>query len=53
VGESIFVNILPIRDNMIMFMMTICEFVKGTTNSDKEGVDIDRFGFQSSKMLLN
>jgi hypothetical protein len=36
VGESIFVIILPTRDNMIMFVMTICESVEGTFNSDKE-----------------
>jgi hypothetical protein len=36
VGESIFVTILSTRDNMVMFVMTICEFVEGTFNSDKE-----------------
>jgi hypothetical protein len=44
VGESIFVTILPMRDNMIIFMMIICEFVKGTSNSDKEEENKDKFG---------
>lgn len=44
-GESIFVTILPMRDNMIIFMMTICEFVKGTSNLDKKEENKDEFGF--------
>jgi hypothetical protein len=53
VGESIFITILPTRDNMIMFVMTICEFMEGIFNSDKEEEYKNGFGFQSSKMLLN
>jgi hypothetical protein len=53
VGESIFITILPTRDNMIMFVMKICEFMEGIFNSDKEEEYKNGFGFQSSKMLLN
>ncbi len=36
-----------------MFMMTICEFVKGNSNLDKEEEDKNGFGFQSPKVFLN
>jgi hypothetical protein len=52
-GKNIFVTILPMRDNTIMFMMTICEFVKGNSNLDKEEEDKNGFGFQSPKVFLN
>jgi hypothetical protein len=44
VGENIFVTILPTRDNMILFVVTICEFIKGTSNLDKEEENKDEFG---------
>lgn len=44
VGENIFVTILPTRDNMIIFVITICEFIKGTSSLDKEEENKDEFG---------